>query len=88
MLDHPDPLLPAASSPDAVAKAAAWAERAQRIGAWSRGPPSAAGRQASSRNALRHRLCAKVHLVVPGGDEAAFTGLVAAWWTSWRRPVS
>ena len=33
MLDHPDPLLPAASLPDAVAKAAAWAERAQRIGA-------------------------------------------------------
>ena len=51
------------------------AERARRNGALSRGPATARGKQRSSRNALRHGLTAKVHLVLHRDDEADFTAL-------------
>jgi hypothetical protein len=62
----------AAPSTPAVATRA---ERARRNGARSRGPRTEAGKARSSRNALRHGLTAKVHLVQAGEDEAAFHGL-------------
>lgn len=53
------------------------AERARRNGACSRGPVTAAGKATASRNALRHGLCARVHLVLASEDDDAFTALAA-----------
>jgi hypothetical protein len=53
--------------------------RASRInGAKSRGPRTAAGKARSSRNALKHGLCAQKILVLPDEDAAAFKALEAA----------
>jgi len=71
MLDPPTTNPP----PDLSRGAAARAERARRNGARSHGPVTDAGKAAASRNALRHGLCAKVHLVLAGEDEAAFAVL-------------
>ena len=65
---------PAAAAPPAAAERA---ERARRNGTRSRGPITAAGKATASRNALRHGLCARVHLVLPGEDGAEFTALAA-----------
>jgi hypothetical protein len=58
----------------ADAPALARAERARRNGARSRGPRTEAGKARSSRNALKHGLTARVHLLQPGEDEPAFEG--------------
>lgn len=55
--------------------AARRAERARRNGARSRGPATGRGKARSSRNALRHGLTAKVHLVLDRDDEAGFMAL-------------
>lgn len=55
--------------------AARRAERARRNGRRSRGPVSERGKARSSRNALRHGLTAKVHLVLDRDDEADFMAL-------------
>ena len=57
--------------------AARRAERARRNGRHSRGPVSERGKARSSRNALRHGLTAKVHLVLDRDDEAEFRALAA-----------
>lgn len=69
-----DAPIPAAAPSSATAERA---ERARRNGACSRGPVTAAGKATASRNALRHGLCAKVHLVLAGEDDDAFTALAA-----------
>lgn len=64
----------AATGPATVSTPAAErAERARRNGACSRGPITAAGKAA----ALRHGFCARVHLVLEGEDDDAFTALAA-----------
>ena len=55
--------------------AASRAERARHNGRRSRGPVSERGKARSSRNALRHGLTAKVHLVLDRDDEADFMAL-------------
>jgi hypothetical protein len=63
---------------DAGTRAGPDAERVRRArenGARSRGPVTAAGKARASRNALQHGLTAKVHLVLDGEDEAAFSSL-------------
>jgi hypothetical protein len=62
-------------STDSTLSARALASR--NNGARSRGPRTAAGKTRSSRNALKHGLCAKQLLIVPEEDAAAFEGLQA-----------
>ncbi|MGE3292570.1 MAG: hypothetical protein AB7I59_03745 [Geminicoccaceae bacterium] len=63
------------ADPPPTDPAARRAERARRNGARSRGPVSERGKARSSRNALRHGLTAKVHLVLDRDDEAGFMAL-------------
>jgi len=62
-------------STDSTLSARALASR--NNGARSRGPKTAAGKARSSRNALKHGLCAKQLLIVPEEDAAAFEALQA-----------
>ena len=50
----------------------------RRNGARSRGPRTAAGKARSSKNALKHGLCARQLVVLPQEDAAAFEALEAA----------
>ena len=67
------------SSDSSVVTAVSARARASRInGARSRGPRTAAGKARSSRNALRHGLCAKKLAVLPDEDAAALAAFEAA----------
>jgi hypothetical protein len=50
----------------------------RRNGARSRGPKTAVGKARSSRNALKHGLCARKLLVLPEEDASQFQALEAA----------
>jgi len=54
------------------------AEASRKNGAKSRGPRTPEGKQRSSRNALKHGLCAEKHVVVAGESAEAFTAFEAA----------
>ncbi len=54
------------------------AAASRKNGARSRGPKSAEGKQRSSRNALKHGLCARKHVVVEGERPDAFAAFEAA----------
>jgi hypothetical protein len=73
----PGPRPHSAPRPGLVVSAAR-AEASRANGARSRGPRTAAGKARSSRNALRHGLCAQKCLVLPEEDPAAFRALEAA----------
>ncbi len=77
LADAPTPAAAHTSAAATSSAAAERAERARRNGACSRGPVTDAGKATASRNALRHGLCAKVHLVLAGEDDDAFTALAA-----------
>ena len=59
-------------------KVSARAQASRINGAKSRGPKTAAGKARSSRNALKHGLCAEKFLVLLEEDPAAFRALEAA----------
>src|SRR5919108_210446 len=54
------------------------AEASRRNGARSKGPTTPEGKARSSRNALRHGLCAEQHVVVDGESPEAFAAFEAA----------
>ena len=54
------------------------AEASRRNGARSKGPKTPEGRARSSRNALKHGLCAEKHVVVDGESAQAFAAFEAA----------
>ena len=58
--------------------AAERAERARRNGRHSRGPVSERGKARASRNALRHGLTARVHLLLDRDDDADFAALAGS----------
>jgi hypothetical protein len=65
------------TSDSPVASLSARALASRKNGAKSRGPRTVAGKARSSRNALKHGLCASKLLVVPDEDAAAFAALEA-----------
>src|SRR5918996_4515769 len=54
------------------------AEASRRNGARSKGPKTPEGKARSSRNALKHGLCAEHHVVVEGESPEAFAAFEAA----------
>ena len=64
--------------PFPVDPAAERTERARRNGRRSRGPVSERGKARASRNALRHGLTARVHLLLDRDDDADFAALAGS----------
>jgi hypothetical protein len=54
------------------------AEASQKNGARSRGPKTPQGKARASRNALKHGLCARHHVVIEGESPEAFVAFEAA----------
>jgi hypothetical protein len=65
-------------SPEAGSQPAARALASRRNGAWSRGPRTAAGLARSSRNALKHGLRARRHVLLADEDSAEYRAFQAA----------
>jgi len=66
------------SSPEAGAQPGARALASRRNGARSRGPKTAAGLARSSRNALKHGLRARRHILLADEDAAEYRAFQAA----------
>jgi hypothetical protein len=81
-MSRPKPAQRAAAANVAASLAAllspARAEASRRNGARSKGPKTPEGKERSSRNALKHGLCAGHHVVVEGESPEAFVAFEAA----------
>jgi hypothetical protein len=67
---------PAAGTLDRAPRSPAQLEASRANGSRSRGPVTAEGKARSSRNAVRHGLCAPA-ILAPGEDPEAFAALLA-----------
>src|SRR4051812_48086014 len=72
------------SSADLSEAQNAKAEQSRKNGAHSKGPSSPAGKQISSRNALKHGFAASVNVVLYKEDTAEFHAHVAGFRSSYR----